>query len=879
MMKKLAAGIIAHVDAGKTTLSEALLFGSGMIRKQGRVDKKDTYLDTHELERARGITIFSKQAIIDHGGVRITLLDTPGHVDFSGETERTMSVMDCAVLVVSGSEMVQAHTETLWRLLGSYSIPTFIFVTKMDISTYTHDAVMSNIEKELSHSCVDFTYFSGEDKKAVFEKISVLDEEALDGYIENGTLTDGFIADMVKRRKLFPCFFGSGLKNDGVAALLDALEKYALSVPDERKEEEFGARVFKIGRDKNGARLSFLKVTSGKAAVRSEVTYSASGEEFREKISGIRFYSGEKYETADSAEKGDVCAVTGLTAAQAGTGLGIETGAGKPSLGPVLNYRVTLPPDVDPRTAYPKLKLLEEEEPLLGVVWNERFSEIHVCLMGHVQTEVLAELIRERFDMDVSFDGGSIMYKETVSSSAEGVGHFEPLRHYAEVHLLIEKGERGSGSVFESVCDTGVLEKNLQRLVLTHLEEKQHAGVLTGSPLTDVKITLTAGKAHKKHTQGGDFREATYRAVRQGLMRLRERGETVLLEPFYSYRLEVPGECTGRAVSDIISFSGTYTLSDGEGGSSVLTGLVPVSEAGAYAAEVASYSRGRGKFSCAVDGYYPCHNAGEVIERYAYDPESDAANTPDSVFCARGAGFTVKWDAVEEYMDVPATVVFSEKDPESYEIVKAPQKEKDVLIEEKELEEIMNREFGPIRRKQYGDPKKPYVPPETEKKYGHKKTLSIIDGYNLIFAWKELSDEAKTSLEDARGELLEILANYRAYTGRDIIVVFDAYNVKEDLDRKAEYHGVKIVYTKEKETADAYIERLVSEIGSSFNVRCVTSDGLIQLQALRSGVMRMSAREFREEVLAVDAEIGDILKKIGEKNKKTTIGEIAAGNR
>ncbi len=852
-MKKQVIGILAHVDAGKTTLSEALLYTTGKIKKLGRVDWRNSYLDTHDLERERGITIFSKQALISSDNLQITLLDTPGHVDFSAETERTLSVLDYAILVISASEGVQAHTVTLWHLLTRYRVPTFVFVTKMDQPDCDRASIMKALHDELSTGCVDFT--AAED---LAERIAMTDETVLDAYLESGTVEDAAIIRLIAERKLFPCIFGSGLKLEGVDDLLRVLEQYT-----EEKvypTAPFGAKVYKIAHDKNGTRLTYMKITGGSLSVRQSLRYLPLGsdEEIEEKITGIRLYSGAKFDQADSVSAGDVCAVVGLSGSYAGQGIGVESGAVQPYLEPVLRYRIALPMEEDPRLLLPKLQTLEEEEPLLHIVWNERFGEIHAQIMGPVQTEVLVSLIAERCGVDVSFEDGRILYKETIRGAVEGVGHYEPLRHYAEVHLMLEPLPAGSGLVFDTACSENFLERNWQRLILTHLEEKQHPGVLTGSPITDMKITLVSGRAHLKHTQGGDFRESTYRAVRQGLMCAYARGNAVLLEPYYAFRLEVPAENIGRAITDILARYGSVDEQNGDGVIAILTGRAPVSAIGDYAREVAAYSHGKGRFTCRMEGYFPCHNTEEVLEHFGYDPTADMDNPPGSVFCAHGAGFAVPWDLVPEYMHLEG--IKPEKEEELQPLDKPRVIEKNLDIDEKELEAIMEREFGPIRRRVYGDIKHPRTIVASPQK--SKKSLYIIDGYNVIFAWDELAKTAKHDLAQAREKLCDILANYQAFIEREMILVFDAYNVKGAVERKLEYQGLHVVYTKEGELGDVYISRLIREIGRDYSVRLVTSDGLIQLQAVSSGVLRMSAREFREEVLSVDKDIQAMLQKL-----------------
>ncbi len=853
--KKLVIGVLAHVDAGKTTLSEALLYSAGKIKTQGRVDWRNTYLDTHSLERERGITIFSKQAIFTYGGMAITLLDTPGHVDFSAEAERTLAVLDYAILVISGSEGVQAHTQTLWQLLARYQVPTFLFVTKMDLAGADRNAVMTDLCTHLDSGCVNFT-----DTADLGERVAVCDEQLFERYMEGTDISRQDVAMLVANRQVFPCFFGSGLKNIAVDALLAGLEEYTLET---EYPEAFGAQVYKIGHDPGGARLTYMKITGGSLSVRQVLRYKGTGEWQEEKITGIRLYSGAKFENKDRVVAGEICAVTGLSETYVGEGLGNEDSALPPFLEPVLHYRLLLPPETDPRLFLPKLKELEEEEPLLHVVWNERHEEIHAQVMGQVQTEVLVRLVEERYDVALTFADGRILYKETISAPVEGIGHFEPLRHYAEVHLVMEPLAAGDGLVFDSHVNEDFLERNWQRLILTHLEEKTHLGVLTGSPITDMKITLSAGRAHLKHTQGGDFRESTYRAVRQGLMTAMTQGQCVLLEPWYAYRLEVPGECVGRAIADILARDGTYDEHEAMPGTSVLMGRAPVSSIGDYAKEVAAYTHGKGKFSCRVEGYFPCHNAEEVVAAAGYNPESDMDNTPHSVFCSHGAGVIIPWNEVPAYMHLERTLTPEKEEsviPVSPKLIK-----KNLNLDEKELEAIMEREFGPIRRKVYGEGKRTVT--AEPKLHRNRKSLYIVDGYNVIFAWEELAAIAETDLEGARNQLCDILANYKAFTKRDMILVFDAYNVKGTVERKLDYQGLNVVYTKENELGDTYIEKLISKIGQDHSVRVVTSDGLIQLQAVRSGVLRLSAREFRDEILAVDGEIREILADIAGKNK------------
>ena len=838
-MKRLVIGIMAHVDAGKTTLSEAMLYLSGTLRKLGRVDHRDTFLDTHSLERRRGITFFSKQARMQTDDMELTLLDTPGHADLSGETERAVAAMDCAILVISGTDGVQAHTETLWSLLRRGRVPTFIFVTKMDASKLSRQALLDDLREHLDEGCMELP---GDP-----EALAMLDEEALDAFMGSGGLPDAEITRLIAARKLFPVSFGSGLKLDGVEEFMSLLGRYA---PEPPRPPVFGARIYKVARDDAGTRLTYLKVTGGTLSVRDAVRYrTASGELREEKIAQLRLYSGARFEAVSSAEAGTAAAVTGLSETRPGQGLGAEPDAETPLLAPALGYRIVLPKGADARAVLPKLRQLEEEEPLLHIVWQPALGEIQVQLMGALQTDVLISLIKERFDLDVTVDRGRILYRETIAGPVEGVGHFEPLRHYAEVHLLMEPGPRGSGLQLASSVSEDELDLNWQRLILTHLAEKEHLGVLTGSPLTDVKITLTAGRAHLKHTEGGDFRQATYRAVRQGLM----QAENVLLEPYYAFRLEVPAAEVGRAIGDIRAMGGVHDTPEALGDRMVLTGTAPVSAMENYGAEVTAYTRGRGRFSCRVAGYAPCKNAEAVIDEQGYDPEADLENTPDSVFCAHGAGITVKWRDVPEYMHLDTG--FGRK--------KAPEPETRVVrrnldIDEKELEAIMEREFGPIRRSVYS-------PPRAETAVGIQMQVRknreriIVDGYNVIFAWDELRALSAKSLELARSKLVDILINYRSYTKAEVVLVFDAYRVPGGQGAKYDEAKLHIVFTREDETADMYIERLVGEIGKNESVRVVTSDSLVRLGAFRSGVLRTSSGEFKNEVDWVLERIGEMV--------------------
>ena len=856
--KHICAGLLAHVDAGKTTLSEALLYQSGALRRLGRVDHQDAFLDTDAMERERGITIFSKQAVFSLKDTEVTLLDTPGHVDFSAEAERTLQVLDCAILVISGTDGVQAHTRTLWRLLERYHVPTFLFVNKMDLAGADRAAVLAGLKQHLGSGCVDF---SGERDESFREEAAVCDESVLERYLETGVLTDGDLRRMVGKRKLFPCWFGSALKLEGVSEFLEGVEQYA---PVPAYPETFGARIYKIARDGQGTRLTYLKVTGGTLRVKSLLTNRRPGlgedQVWEEKADQIRIYSGAKFRTVEEAPAGTVCAVTGLSRSRAGEGLGIEAGWTAPALEPVLTYQVLLPEGTDPHTALGNLRQLEEEDPQLHIAWNEQTRQIHVQLMGEIQLEILQRMIRERFGLEVAFGPGAICYRETIAAPVEGIGHFEPLRHYAEVHLLLEPGERGSGLEFGTACPEDQLEGRWQRLVLTHLAEKEHLGVLTGSPITDMKITLAAGRAHVKHTEGGDFRQATWRAVRQGLM----QAESVLLEPYYAFRIEVPAEQIGRAISDVRLMSGTFSSPETHGDMAVLTGRAPVATMRDYPAEVAAYTRGRGRISCTVAGYDTCHNAQEVIAESGYDPTRDLDNTPDSVFCAHGAGTVIPWNRVRDYMHIDTG--FGKTETETPP--PAPRMFcRRFDLDDRELEEILQREFGPIRRAQYAAPVRNAAPgaDETERAelFHPRRERVIVDGYNVIFAWDELRALADSGhIDAARERLMDALSNYAAFTRREVVVVFDGYRVPGGQGEKFDRSGLHVVFTRQGETADAYMEKLADEIGKNESVRIVTSDALIQLTALRAGVLRMSAREFRQELAQVaqqlEAAIRDI---------------------
>ena len=846
--KQIVLGILAHVDSGKTTLSEAMLYRAGVTRRLGRVDHKDAFLDTDALEKARGITIFSKQALLTAGDTDITLLDTPGHVDFSTETERTLQVLDYAVLVVSGTDGVQSHTETLWRLLRRYHVPTFVFVNKMDLPGMERQELLAQLNRRLGEGFVDF----GAEQADRDEALALCDENLMDRMLDAGQLQDADLIPAIARRHVFPCWFGAALKLEGVDTLLDGLDRYTRPAP---ALEAFGAKVFKVSQDEQGARLTWLRVTGGELKVKAQLTGEADGEPWAEKANQLRLYSGAKYTLAEAIGSGQVCAVTGLTKARPGEGLGAERDSDLPVLEPVLSYQVLLPEGADVHAALGKLHRLEEEEPQLHVVWNETLGEIHVQLMGEIQLEVLRSLLAERFGLEVEFGPGGILYKETITEPMEGVGHYEPLRHYAEVHLKLEPLPCGSGMQFAADCREEVLDKNWQRLVLTHLEEKQHLGVLTGSPLTDVKITLIAGRAHLKHTEGGDFRQATYRAVRQGLMLAKSQ----LLEPWYAFRLEVPAENIGRAMSDIQRMEGTFDPPESGEETAVLTGFAPVSTMRSYPMEVVSYTRGRGHLSLTLDGYRPCHNAQEVIAAIGYEPEHDLDNPADSVFCAHGAGFVVPWDQVRSHMHVDSGWGKSTR-PEQEAAV--PQRRamayRATLEEDAELLKIFERTYGPIKR----DPLAAFRPVQKRERpdfaaeqWEIAPEYLLVDGYNIIFAWDELNALSKESLDAARHKLMDILCNYQGFQKCVLILVFDAYRVPGSPGSIEQYHNIHVVYTKEAETADMFIERVTHEIGRNRRVRVATSDGMEQIIILGHGALRVSARMFHEEVQNVEKQI------------------------
>ena len=835
--RTLCAGLLAHVDAGKTTLSEALLYRTGGKRTLGRVDHGDAHLDTHNLERARGITIFSKQARISTDRLDITLVDTPGHVDFSTEAERTMPVLDCAVLVISGTDGIQAHTVTLWRLLERYGVPTFLFINKMDLPGMEREKLLTQLQQELHPGCIDFTA----DTEDLAEACAMCDEALLETYLETGTVTENNIRGLIAGRKVFPCCFGSALKLEGVDQLIHILDTYA---PEKTYPAEFGGRVYKISRDPQGNRLTWIKVTGGSLKVRSAMRYvNQKGDPLEEKVIQIRLYSADKFTPTEEASAGSLIAVTGLSGTFAGQGLGTEPAGDPPVLEPVMTYRVELPKGCDPATVLPKLRQLEEEDPQLHILWEN--DRIHVQIMGKVQLEIFRSLVQQRFGLDITLDKGRIFYKETVASTVEGVGHYEPLRHYAEVHLLLEPLPPGSGIVKDSVCSTDVLDVAYQSLIMAHIGEKTHRGVLIGAPLTDVKITLLVGKAHLKHTEGGDMRQATYRAIRQGLM----QAKSVILEPWYSFTLTLPTESVGRAITDIRAMSGEFDPPESSGTISTLRGTVPASELGDYADTLAAYTQGRGRLQIALKGYAPCHNPEAVIAEAAYDPEADVANTPDSVFCAHGAGFNVKWYEVKNYMHLESGL----KEEKAPQIIT-----RNFRIDDKELEAIMEREFGPVKRPQYRAPANRPATEEIAIRPPKQKYI-IVDGYNIIFAWEDLAALAREDLEAARRKLCDILSSYAGFKKCNLVLVFDGWKAKGNPGTREQFHNIKVVFTKEGETGDAYIESLVAQIGSNYNIRVASSDNLVQLSSFRTGVLRMSARELREEVDAAHREMEQYL--------------------
>ena len=817
----ICIGLTAHVDAGKTTLSEALLFESGARRTFGRVDHGDTCLDTHALEREKGITIFSKQAILETGSKVITLVDTPGHVDFSAEMERTLPVLDCAVLIISGTDGIQAHTATLWKLLEKYHVPTFLFINKMDLPGAQRQAILSQLQSRLSPGCIDF----GASREEIDEQAALCDEALLESYLEMLCVTDGNLKALIENRKIFPCCFGAALKQDGISDFLEILDRFA---PAAEETDDFGAMVYKISRDPQGNRLTWLKVTGGKLKVRMPLAFG----EKEEKIQSIRLYAGDKFTAVEEAVPGTLCAVTGLSQTWAGQGLGNVPSAPKPTLQPVMTYRVT--GGGEAVQLLQKLRLLEEEDPQLHLLWDAQLKQIHIQIMGRVQLEVFQKLVLQRFGIEISLSDPKIYYMETVENTVEGVGHYEPLRHYAEVHILLEPLPQGSGLQFGTSCSTDVLDAAYQHLILTHMAEKQHRGVLTGAPITDMKLTLLVGRAHLKHTEGGDMRQATYRAIRHGLMQAKSR----ILEPWYDFCLTVPTELIGRAITDIRAMGGEFDAPEPENGFSKLTGLVPASELGDYAQTLAAYSQGKGQLQISLHGYLPCHNEAAVIAAAAYDPEADLENPPGSIFCAHGAGFYVKWDQVKDYMHLESGI----KEEKAPQIIM-----RNLSADDKELEAIMDREFGPIKRPQYAAPanrpatdKLPIRPP--------KQQYLIVDGYNMIFAWDHLKALAESDLEAARRQLCDSLSSYAGFKKCRLVVVFDGYKVKGNPGEKEEFSGIQVVFTKENETADAYMEALAARIGGNYNVRLASSDALVQVSGLRSGLLRVSARELLSEI-------------------------------
>ena len=873
-MKQLTLGILAHVDAGKTTLSEALLFTAGAIRKAGRVDKKDAFLDNYELERERGITIFSKQAVFSYEDLRITLLDTPGHVDFSTEMERTLQVLDAAVLLISAADGVQSHTRTLWKLLESYQVPVFLFVNKMDQPGADQEKILAGIQNQLSGNCVDFTPLVGAaateskgaaletDMQEAMEAVAICDEELLNSFLTDGRISQEQLREKIAERKVFPCLFGSALRLQGIEALLSAIAAYA---PEKTYPEAFGARVFKVTRDSQGSRLTHMKITGGTLKAKMELTCA---EDKTEKVNQIRIYSGERFEAVNEAAAGSVCAVTGLLGTMAGQGLGMEKNLESPFLTPVLSYCLLLPEGTDPMAVMPKLKELEEEDPALSFTWEEELKEIHVHVMGEVQMEILKVLIRERFGLEIAFGKGRIVYKETIADTVEGVGHFEPLRHYAEVHLLLEPGEPGSGLQFEADCSEDILARNWQRLILTHLEEKQHRGVLTGSVITDMKITLVSGRAHQKHTEGGDFRKATYRAVRQGLM----EAMSVLLEPYYEFQLEIPEEMTGRAMTDMEKLFADFTLTERAEGRCVLTGCAPVETMRDYQKEVYAYTRGQGSLTVRLKGYMPCHNADEVIEERHYDPEADLRNPIGSVFCSHGAGFVVPWNQVKEYMHVESCFAGDRKAIEESAFQEELEKRKEAARKREEnrsasggeyflgtdeIDAILQQATGAgrgLEKKKEGwqrQSRSTETRQATTRVYQgqpKKEEYLLVDGYNVIFAWEELSALSKVTLDGARGRLLDILCDYQAMKGCRLIVVFDAYRLKGHPEEAYAYHNIYVVYTKEAETADRYIERFAHDNSKKYQITVATSDGLEQIIIRGEGCRLLSSRDLQADV-------------------------------
>ena len=874
-------GILAHVDAGKTTLSESLLYLSGEIRKLGRVDHKNTFLDHNELERQRGITIFSKQAWMKYEDMEIQLLDTPGHVDFSAEMERTLQILDYAIVVINGMDLVQGHTEMVFRLLARYQIPAFLFINKMDVSPFGKEEIIEELRKRLSEQIIDFT--KNDFSPADYEIMAMSKESLLEQYLDSGIITKEQIKKAIKERGIFPCYFGSALKMEGVEEFLKGMQEYVLETA---KVPDFGAKVYKIGKDEQGSRLTYLKVTGGSLKAKTLLKIKQkSGEELEEKVDQVRLYSGAKFKILEEATEGTVCAVTGLKATYPGQGLGIEKDSDLPVLESVLTYQVIPKEGEDPHKVLIKLRELEEEEPELHVVWKEKLQELHVRLMGEVQLDIIQNLMEKRYGIPVTFGAGSISYKETIKAPVEGVGHYEPLRHYAHVQLLLEPLERGSGLWFDTDCSEDVLDRNWQRLILTHLQEKEHKGVLTGAPITDLKITLLTGKAHQKHTEGGDFRQATYRAIRQGL----KKAESILLEPYYEFRMELPTECVGKAMTDIKTMRGSFEIEKTEEETTILTGNVPVAEMQDYETKMRAYTKGRGRLFLQVKGYEPCENQEEIVNAINYDSEADLENTPDSVFCAHGAGFIVKWYEVESYLYLDSKKSWEGKTEISSDISFSPvepkegktKKESWYVEEDKEFEAIMLREFGEKKLERHKPAYKVTYEKQEEKKRKkreyEKEQLRIesgyvkrpqnknqekyllVDGYNIIFAWEELNILAKDNLEAARGKLQDILCNYQGYTGVHLILVFDAYRVKGNPGTVTKYHNIHVIYTKEAETADMFIEKTTKEIAQKHQVVVATSDALEQMIIMGHGAIRLSANGFWDEIERVNALIQEEL--------------------
>lgn len=852
-MKKAVVGILAHVDAGKTTLAESILYTTGAIRSQGRVDTGNTALDNHLLEKERGITIFSSEAIIKTENLKIFLVDTPGHVDFSAETERTLQILDYAVLVISGTEGIQSHTITLWRLLEMYNIPVFIFVTKMDYSSLSVDAIISELKEQLSFCCVNF---NEDDTTKLSEAMAECNEKLLEKYFSGEEINDEMISDEINSRRLFPVFFGSGLKNQGVEAFINGLEKY---ISERQYPDEFSARVYKITHDSKGAKEVHVKITGGNLKVRDSVY--VNGENV--KVSQIRMYNGIKYVQVDEIYSGEICTLIGIENAENGKDIGVKADCYSAYLEPVMRYSIILPDDYDADMAMIKFRKLEEEDPSLQIRWNEHLKEIQVSLMGEIQAEILKSLIYDKFQIDVKIQNGKILYKETIKNKVEGVGHYEPLRHYAEVHLILEPLPRGKGVVIENIVKQDSLDINWQRLIEIHLYEKRHLGVLTGSELTDVKISIAAGRAHLKHTEGGDFRQATYRAVRHGLM----NAENILLEPYYYFRLNIPSEYIGRAIVDIQQMYGTFETKSNDGVTAVVEGKVPAVCINGYGSILSSYTSGKGRIMLTPAGYYECHNSDEIIKELSYDPEGDLDNSPDSVFCAHGSGFPVKWDKVSDYMHIESCI---KKEAPVVPVVN----KRNFHIDDKELEAIMEKEFGKVKTVLRKERKEQIKTEDSDFNLDIRPECIIVDGYNVIFAWDALKSIASYNLEEARSKLLDILSNYSAYSNKRTVVVFDAYKVSGNSGKKFEYGNIHVVFTKENELADVYIEKLVSEIGKNEKVKVVTSDNLIQLSAIRFGVLRMSAADFEDEISKCKKSIGNYVEDLKNTTPSNKIADV-----